>query len=343
MANTPLEASHSTFHDTPSVLNIQVSKIYVRPQYRQNFDHVTELADDIQKNGLQQPIVVFKSRNVEGYSFELIAGESRLRAYQLLGRTKIAASLRAAPSDDLERVTLQLSENIQRSDLTQMEIALAAEDLRSTYSLERAQVAALLKVSVRATARFRAINSAMENHPDIRPLLMRLNIPGISALQLTELATLATLHMELADLVTRELAADTSALSASRIAQLIAAVKDCPEQTQALLAQLDTETLDPSPTLALLRGIERIKSASDPEELESPELPEKPEPAAPPKAKPSRAGKPKTMKRSTYRATEALYQGKTGQVSSVIFIDEQGERHELPLEQVELGLEEVSE
>lgn len=343
MANAPLEASHSAFHDTPSVLNIQVDKIYVRSQYRQNFDHVAELADDIRKNGLQQPIVVFKSRNVEGYSFELIAGESRLRAYQLLGRTKIAASLRAAPKDELERVTLQLSENIQRSDLTQMEIALAADDLRSTYSLDRNQVAALLKLSVRAIARFRAINSMMESHPDIRPLLMRLNIPGISALQLTELATLATLHMKLADLVTRELEADTSALSASRITQVIAAVKDFPAQTQSLLSQLDTETLDPSPVLALLRGIEDVKTGSEPEGPEAPEPPEKPEPAAPPKATPSRAEKPKTIKRSTYRATEALYQGRTGQVSSVIFIDEEGERHELPLEQVELGLEEVSE
>jgi len=338
MADTRPKGSISSLHDTLSVANIPVAKIYVRPQYRQNFDHVPALAENIRQNGLQQPIVVFKSRREEGYSYELVSGESRLRATKLLERDKIAASICAAPTGELERVTLQLSENVQRSDLTALEMALAADDLHQQFSLKRQEIADLLCVSVRAVARYRTITAAMESHPDAKSLLMRLNSPEISTRHMAELANLAMVHMELAGLITRDLERDPSSHTASRIAQVSAAISDFPSETEHLLSQLDTETQDPNPILAFLEGIDAVRHG---EVNMPPEAPETAPPPAKPKAK--RPQSSKTMKPTTYRATQALYQGKTGQVSWVIFIDEEGARHELPLEEVELGLEEVSE
>lgn len=336
MADTQPNSSLSLLHDSPSVVSIAVDKIYVRPQYRQNFDHVPELAENIRQNGLQQPIVVFKNKREDGYIYELVSGESRLRAMKLLERGKISASLRPAPTNELERVTLQLSENIQRSDLTALEMALAADDLHKQFSLKRQEIADLLCVSVRAVARYRTITAAMESHPDAKSLLMRLNSPEISTRHIAELASLAMVHMKLAGLITRDLERDPSSHTASRIAQVSAAISDFPSETEQLLSQIDTETLDPNPVHAFLEGIEAVKNG----EVNMP--PETPAPA-PAKPKPQRSPSPKTMKPATYRATEAHYQGKTGQVSLVIFIDEEGCRHELPLEEVELGLQEVSE
>lgn len=334
MADTQPNSSLSLLHDSPSVVSIAVDKIYVRPQYRQNFDHVPELAENIRQNGLQQPIVVFKNKREDGYIYELVSGESRLRAMKLLERGKISASLRPAPTNELERVTLQLSENIQRSDLTHLEIALAADDLRMTFSLERPAIAELLNLPLRTLDRYRAIMKCYRQYEETQRLLIRLNVPDIGLKLLEKFTTLSTVHPRLATFASEVIYRDPRLHSSQEIARLTAAAETSPAETEHLLSQLSTEALDPSPIHAFLEGIEALQNGEA-------SMPTEPPAAA--KPKPQRSPAAKTMKPMTYRATQALYQGKSGQVSTVIFIDEDGERHELPMEQVELGLQEVSE
>ena len=61
---------------------IEIEKIIVSDRIRKDFGDIQELADDIKENGLINPPVVTPE-------FELIAGERRLRALQLLNYKQV--------------------------------------------------------------------------------------------------------------------------------------------------------------------------------------------------------------------------------------------------------------
>jgi ParB family transcriptional regulator, chromosome partitioning protein len=101
------------------ILELDVDKIVPnRNQPRKKFDQasLTDLASSIKENGLLQPIVV---RQLNDGSYEILAGERRWKAHQLLGRKKIPATVRDV--DDEHSREIALVENIQREDLTLME------------------------------------------------------------------------------------------------------------------------------------------------------------------------------------------------------------------------------
>ncbi|MGH2450534.1 MAG: ParB/RepB/Spo0J family partition protein [Candidatus Limnocylindria bacterium] len=95
---------------------------------------LAELAASIRKHGLLQPIVVSRS----GDGFELVAGQRRVLASRLAGRTTIPAVVREDVSDRLE---LALVENLQRADLNAIETARAYKLLMETYDLTHEQLA----------------------------------------------------------------------------------------------------------------------------------------------------------------------------------------------------------
>lgn len=104
------------------VIYIPLAQIEVNPfQPRSTFDSesLEELADSIRIHGVIQPITV---RRIEGNKYQLIAGERRLRASKLAGRTDIPAYIRLA--SDQESIEIALIENIQREDLNPLEIAI---------------------------------------------------------------------------------------------------------------------------------------------------------------------------------------------------------------------------
>ena len=67
------------------------------------------LADSIREHGVVQPVIV----RPKGNTFELIAGERRLRAAQLAGLSEIPALVR--DYTDRETAEIALIENLQRS------------------------------------------------------------------------------------------------------------------------------------------------------------------------------------------------------------------------------------
>jgi len=87
-------------------------------------ERLNELASSMEEVGLVQPIVV-RPKGDGGY--ELIAGERRLRAARLKGRSTIAAIVREA--SDLMSAEMVLLENLQREDLNPMEEAAAYQRL----------------------------------------------------------------------------------------------------------------------------------------------------------------------------------------------------------------------
>ncbi|MFP4351399.1 MAG: ParB/RepB/Spo0J family partition protein [Puniceicoccaceae bacterium] len=98
-------------------------------------DRLGDLADSIRSEGLLQPIVV---RPV-GEKFELIAGERRLRAFELLGLKHIPA--RVMEIGDASSAALTLIENLQREQLNPVEEALGFASLMKDFDLTQEETA----------------------------------------------------------------------------------------------------------------------------------------------------------------------------------------------------------
>lgn len=110
-------------------------------QPRRSFseESLRELAQSIQENGLLQPITVRAPEKDGNGSYELIAGERRLRAFRLLGREEIPAIVERF--DGLQSHMLALIENIQRDDLGYFDQALAIRNLMEEHALTQADIA----------------------------------------------------------------------------------------------------------------------------------------------------------------------------------------------------------
>jgi len=106
-------------------------------QPRRTFDQarLAELAESIRTRGLLQPIVVTP---LAGGSFELVAGERRLRAAQMVALETIPALVR--DTDDWERLDLALAENMSRVDLNAVEEARACAMLVDDLGLTKQEV-----------------------------------------------------------------------------------------------------------------------------------------------------------------------------------------------------------
>jgi len=129
----------NNFNNGEKIFFLDPEEIKLNPyQPRKIFDEsqLAELANSIKEHGIIQPLIV--SRNKEN-SFELIAGERRLRASKLIKLEKIPVILRKA--DSKEKFELALIENIQRQDLNPIETALAYKKLIQEFKLSQNEVA----------------------------------------------------------------------------------------------------------------------------------------------------------------------------------------------------------
>lgn len=121
-----------------SLRELEVALLEPNPfQTREIFDkeRLRELARSLEVNGFVQPIAV---RQV-GDRFQIIAGERRWRAAQLLGLRKIPAVVR--PLDDDQLMQAALIENLQRENLNPMEEARAYSRLANEFGLTQEEVA----------------------------------------------------------------------------------------------------------------------------------------------------------------------------------------------------------
>lgn len=121
-----------------SFRELEVALLEPNPfQTREVFDkeRLRELARSLEVNGFVQPIAV---RQV-GDRFQIIAGERRWRAAQLLGLRKIPAVIR--PLDDDQLMQAALIENLQRENLNPMEEARAYSRLANEFGLTQEEVA----------------------------------------------------------------------------------------------------------------------------------------------------------------------------------------------------------
>lgn len=143
-----------------SVFYIEVEKINPNPeQPRTEFDpeRLKELARSIKEHGLLQPIVVTKieSEKPEGgieVSYQLIAGERRLRAAKMVGLPRIPAMVRKTPNKEKEKLELAIIENVQRENLNIIERARAYHKLLKEFHLSQEEVAVRISKSRESVA-----------------------------------------------------------------------------------------------------------------------------------------------------------------------------------------------
>ena len=127
------------------VAEIDIDRIQPNPfQPRRKFsdEALKELSQSIDRHGLIQPIIVIK----DGNNFTLIAGERRLRATKLLGLSKIKAIV--ANIADKKLRELALIENIQRENLSPIELANAYQELINEYKITQETLSSIVKKSL---------------------------------------------------------------------------------------------------------------------------------------------------------------------------------------------------
>lgn len=133
-----------------SVMRIPLESIRANPyQPRRTFSEtsIADLAESIRLHGLLSPLLV---RRIGAERYELIAGERRLRALSMLGRTLADAIVLTAFDSDC--ALLALVENLQRENLHYLDEAEAYRAILNEHGVTQDKLARSLALSPSALA-----------------------------------------------------------------------------------------------------------------------------------------------------------------------------------------------
>ena len=120
------------------IKELPVDEIRANPyQPRKSFNQesLDELAESIKNYGVFQPIIVKKS--IKGY--DLVAGERRLRATKLAGLKTIPAIIKDFSDEQMREIALL--ENLQRENLTAIELAWAYKGIIDSLHIKQEELA----------------------------------------------------------------------------------------------------------------------------------------------------------------------------------------------------------
>lgn len=148
------------------IMLLSLSQIRPSPlQPRKEFDSqsLEELTQSIREKGVIQPVLVRR----RGDYYELIAGERRLRAANLLNLKEIPAIIKEA--EDRDSLELSLIENIQRENLNPIEEARAYQYLMDKFGLTQEEISEILgKARVTITNTLRLLKLPLEVQEEIK-------------------------------------------------------------------------------------------------------------------------------------------------------------------------------
>ena len=127
VSDSSLVAADAVSHAKPALEFVALDQIDLDAQVRTESglddESLQELAESVQANGILQPVLL----RPNGGRFTVIAGERRCRAARLAGFSHVPALIGEA--DDGRAAAMQLIENVQRVDLSLLEIAAALRKL----------------------------------------------------------------------------------------------------------------------------------------------------------------------------------------------------------------------
>ncbi len=130
--------------DSSIIQKIPLTKIVPNKyQPRKNFDEesLKSLSESIKQHGILQPIVVVKQKN----KYMIVAGERRYRAAKMAGFESIDAVV--ADFEEKNFRELALIENIQREDLSPIELAHSYKELINEYSITQEELSSIIHKS----------------------------------------------------------------------------------------------------------------------------------------------------------------------------------------------------
>ncbi len=136
--HAPSTVSATLEEPESGLLYVPVDHISPNPhQPRQRIEKgaLHRLAESIRQDGLMQPVIVRPA----GDRYELVAGERRWRAAQVVGLDAIPAIVRDL--DDQQLAEWALIENLQREDLNPIERAMAFHGLIKQFGVRHEQIA----------------------------------------------------------------------------------------------------------------------------------------------------------------------------------------------------------
>lgn len=125
--------------DTLRVDELETSPF--QPRKTLNAELLSNLAVSIRAHGIIQPILV---RRVDD-KYQIVAGERRWRAAQLAEVERVP--VRVLDLDDAQAMELALVENLQREDLSTIEVAMGIQELVSRLSLTHEEIAQKIGIS----------------------------------------------------------------------------------------------------------------------------------------------------------------------------------------------------
>jgi ParB family chromosome partitioning protein len=141
-----------------------------QPRKEFNGESLLALAESIESKGVLQPLVV---RALPGGTYELIAGERRLRASKIAKLEEVPAIIRDA--EGTERLELALLENVAREDLNPIDEARACATLVEDLGVSKAELAGRIGKSRPAVAN--AIR-LLDLPDDVLDLIARAELTG---------------------------------------------------------------------------------------------------------------------------------------------------------------------
>lgn len=113
-----------------------LSRSQYQPRKEFSPESLQELADSIRSQGIIQPIVV---RTLSEKRYEIIAGERRWRAAQMVGLQNVPVIVQTVSNE--AALAMALIENIQRENLSAIEEANALYRLQQEFALTHEEVA----------------------------------------------------------------------------------------------------------------------------------------------------------------------------------------------------------
>lgn len=191
-------------------IEIPVDAIEVNPyQPRTDFDETAlqELAVSIRLHGIIQPLTV---RRLNSETYQLIAGERRLRAAKLAGLKEVPAFIRVA--NDQGMLEMAIVENIQRADLNAMEMAFSLQRLIDECKLTHEQLSARVGKQRSTVTNFLRL---LKLPPQVQQSLRKDEITMGHAKAIASLEDISAQLMVLGEVISKELSVrDTEKLVA---------------------------------------------------------------------------------------------------------------------------------
>ncbi len=147
------------------IINIPIDQIRPNPQQPRTSleeESLKELAASILEHGIIQPLII--AADTEGDNYTLIAGERRWRAAKLAGLAMVPVTVKNVTAQG--QLELALIENLQRMDLTPLEMAEAYRQLAEDFKLTHEQISERVgksRTSVSNTLRLLGLPDTVKN------------------------------------------------------------------------------------------------------------------------------------------------------------------------------------